>query len=257
MAMSGNELVKVGLSEDEFVKAAQDNQGYTKDEGVIPFTRVMQPLSPQVGTVPGVVAGGFLNLATNKFSTELLVIPVDHRWNYTQWSAPQGEGGQFMQDWGDNEQGWQELCDPDQRMAYQPVTKTGNVILKARHFYIFDIDEIGDYERSILPFYATSLKVAKQWSTMQQYAPKINTSKGMLTPAYFYYTYKITLEESKNQKGRWFSPKVTANIVDNRYVSVLELPNGKAIWDAAIALRESLKAGDVRAANQNVDEDTY
>ena len=250
-------LLPATLSDDEFVKAAMGNKGFTKDEGTIPFMRVMQPLSPQVGN-GDVVAGGYLNLATNKFAKELLVIPVEVRWNYTEWSAPQGEGGQFVMDWGENESGWQDKCDGAQKFAYQPVTKDGHVILKARHFFIFDLDDNGGYERAIFPMYATSLKVAKVWSTMLQYAPKINTSRGMMTPAYFYYTYKLTLEEQKNAKGRWFVPKVTANIIDNKQVSVLELTNGKAIWDAAVKLREDLASGEAKAAAQETsEEDTY
>ena len=42
----------VHFSDDEFVRAAMGNKGFTKDEGVIPFTKIMQPLSPEVGTVP-------------------------------------------------------------------------------------------------------------------------------------------------------------------------------------------------------------
>jgi hypothetical protein len=242
-----------GLSEDEFMQAAAENKGFTKDESVIPFTRIMQPLSPQMGSIPGMNAGDFLNIATNKVingKEGMIVIPVLIKWNYTEWSAPQGEGGQFVQDWGEDETGWQNTCEPDQRNAYQPITKDGHVILKARHAFIFQIDEIGDVERSILPFSATSLKVARQWSSMMQYAPKISTRNGMMTPAYFYYTYKITTEEVKNNKGRWFQPKVSANIVDGKFITVLDCPNGKAIWDAAVALRDQLKAGEVTAAAQ-------
>ena len=254
-----NGALPTTIDEDAFIKAAMSNKGFTKDEGTIPFMRVMQPLSPQVGTIPGVTAGGFLNLATNKFEKELLVIPVDVRWNYTEWSAPQGEGGQFVMDWGSNESGWQEKCAGDQKFAYQPVTTDGHIILKARHFYLFSIDEIGDYERSIFPMYATALKIAKVWSTMLQYAPKVQTSRGMMTPAYFYYTYKLTLDEVKNTRNqRWFQPKVTANITDNKYQTVFDLPNGKAIWEAAVKLREDLDSGEAKAtAQEGQGDDTY
>lgn len=240
-----------GLSEDDFIKAAQENQGFTKDESVIPFTKIMQPLSPQVGVVPGANPGMFVNLATSKVidgKEGMIVIPVINQWNYTEWSATKGEGGQFVRDWGTDESGWQALCDPDQKNAYQPVTKDGHSILKARHFFLFQIDEIGDVEVSIYSFEATALSVAKQWSSMMQYAPKISTRNGMMTPAYFYYTYKMTTEEVKNAKGRWFKPKVAANIVDGKFITVLDCPNGKHIWDRAVAFKESLNAGDIRAA---------
>src|SRR5580765_3841382 len=109
--------VHLGLSEDEFIKAAQENRGFTKDETIIPFTRIMQPLSPQMGTIPMLNAGDFLNLATNKIvngKEGMIVIPVISIWNFTEWSAPQGQGGQFVRDWGEDESGWQAQCDNDQ-----------------------------------------------------------------------------------------------------------------------------------------------
>ena len=234
------------------------NKKFTKDEGVIPFIRVMQPLSPQVNDA-GISPGGFLNLATNKYSKDLLVVPVDVRWNYTEWSAPQGEGGQFVRDWGENDKGWQDLCEGSQKFAYQPVTKDGHVILIARHFYIFDINaETGEFERCIFPLYATGLKIAKAWSTMLQFAPKVATSRGMMTPAFFYYTYVVTLDEVKNTRNqRWFQVKINPNIVDNKYIPVMDLPNGKAIWDAAVRLREDLTSGVARAESQVESEEGY
>lgn len=247
----GNEL-----SEDEFIKAAQENEGFTQKESVIPFTKIMQPLSPELGSVPNAVPGVFLNVATNKIvdgKEGMIVIPVLVQWNYTEWTATKGEGGQFVRDWGEDESGWQALCENDQKNAYQPVTKEGHSILKARHFYIFQISEIGEVEISILSMSATSLKIAKSWSSMMQYAPKISTRVGMMTPAYHYYTYKITLEENKNQKGRWFQPKVVYNMVEGKLITVLDCPNGKAIWDQALAFRESFKGGEIKAAAQIED----
>ena len=254
MSDSKDVAIAGGLSEVDFIKAAETNKGFTRDESVIPFTRIMQPQSPQVGTAPWIVPGVYMNLATSKVNKELLTVLVSHMWNYTEWTAPAGQGGQFVKDWGEYDKGWKELCDKDQHDAYQPVTKEGHSILKARHFYMLTVDEIGEFEPTIYPFSATSLVVAKNWSAMVQYAPKVKTSQGLLTPAHFYYTYIMTIEEQKNAKGRWFKPKVAANIVDNKYVSVLELPNGKAIWDAASKMRDGLQAGEFRASSPD-DED--
>lgn len=245
----------IHLSEDEFIKAAKGNKPFTKDEGVIPFMKIMQPLSPEVGSIPMATPGVFLNAATNKVASELLVVPIDIRWSYTEW-VPREQGGGFVFDWGENEAGWQDKCEGDQKFAYQPVTKDGHNILRGRHVFIYSVDEIGDYDRSIFPMAGTALKVAKQWSSMLEYAPKVATSQGMITPAYFYYTYKLTTEEVKNSKGRWFIPKVTANIIDNKYQTVFDLPNGQAIWEAAVKLRESLNSGEMKAAKQE-DEQVF
>lgn len=243
----------LGLTEDEFVKAAQENQGFTRDESVIPFIKIMQPQSPEIGTIPGAVAGSFLHVPTSKTidgKTGMIVIPVLTIWNYTEWSAAKGDGGTLVKDWGEDESGWQAQCEVDQKTAYMPITKMGNHIQKSRHFYLFMIDDEGNVDVGILAMAATALKVARGWASMMQNAPKISTKNGLMTPAYFYYTYKLTLNEVKNQKGRWFQPFPAYNMVDNRIVPVLEMPNGKNIWDAALSFRDSFRAGDIKAASQ-------
>lgn len=253
--MSGNNenLPMIGgINEADFVGAAEQNERFGRDESVIPFTRILQPLSPQVGSVPGAQAGMFYNFATNTLNDGLIIcIPVVHQWNYTEWVS-RNDGGGFVKDWAEDEAGWQAQCDYDQRNAYQPVTKDGHAILKARHFFILQLQD-GNVEPSIFPFAGTSLKVARQWSSMMQNAPKIKTSKGMIVPAYFYYQYQITVEETKNNKGRWFLPKITPLIKDNKYVSILEHEHGKEIWRQAIEFRDGLKAGTFKAAS-TVDE---
>lgn len=248
----------LGLTEDEFIKASEENQGFTRDESIIPFTKIMQPQSPEIGVIPGCLPGAFLNVATSKVidgKTGMIVIPVLQIWNYTEWSAAKGEGGTLVKDWGEDESGWQALCDDVNKNAYMPVTKMGNHIQRSRHFYLFQIDDEGNVDVGILAMSATALKISRAWASMMQNAPKISTKSGMMTPAYFFYTYKLTAIEVKNNKGRWYQPFVAYNMVDNHIVSVLDMPNGKNIWDAALKFRDSFRAGDVKAASQIEAED--
>ena len=241
------------LPEHDFLEQAQHNEGFGRNESIIPFTRLLQPLSPQVGSTPGATPGVFFNQATNTVTESMIVIPILHQWNYTEWVS-RNDGGGFVRDWGEDEAGWQNMCDFDQRTAYQPMTREGHSILKARHFFILQLQN-GINETSILPFAGTALKVARQWSSMMQNAPKIKTSKGMVTPAYFYYQYNVTVEETKNNKGRWFLPKITPVVKDNRYVPVTEIENGLEIWKQAVDFRNSLRAGEVRAESVKVEEE--
>lgn len=247
-------MVPSQLNELDFIKEAGRNVKAKEDEGVIPFVRVMQPLSPQIGTVPNATPGAFVNTATNRVidgKEGMIVVPITVRWNFTQWVTRE-QGGGFVKNWGEDEKGWQDLCVDDQKYAYQPTTRNGHAIVRARHFYIFTLDEIGEMEWGLIPFTGTSLKVAKQWTSFLQYAPKLSTSQGMMTPAHFYYTYKVTTEEQKNNMGKWFLPKVSPNIRDGKYVSVMDYPNGKRIWDAAVAFRDSLNSGEIEAMSQDV-----
>jgi hypothetical protein len=247
------EIVSVDINEDAFIAEAQKNTGFSKDESIIPFTRIMQPLSPQVNSVPGAVPGSLLNIASGNVTDGKIgmnIIPITHQWNYTEWVTRE-EGGGFVADWGDDESGWQSKCDNAQKFAYKPITNDGHAIVKARHFFVFNLLEDGTVEPSLLPFTGTALKIARQWSSMMQNAPKLSTSKGMMTPAYFYYVYNLTAEEVKNNNYRWFEPRIKPVIKDGKYVSIMDYPNGKEIWQQAISFRDNLKAGTIKAARQD------
>lgn len=256
------DLTRIDIDEDEFIAQAEENKGFSQNESIIPFTRILQPLSPQLGVTPGAQAGMLLNVATGHLTggkEGMTIIPLQHRWNYTEWT-PREEGGGFVADWDEDDTGWQSKCEPDQKYAYKPMTRDGHVIVKARHFFIFNLLN-GEFEPSILPFTGTGLKVARGWSSMLQNAPKIMTSKGMMVPAHFYYLYKLTVEEVKNSQYRWFEPRI--NLVTNeegKAVSIFDLNEGKNIWQAAVQFRNDLKAGTIKAASQEAEaqaEDTY
>ena len=246
-----------GIDEADFVQQATEQEKFKKDEAVIPFSRILQPLSPQLNEVPGAAAGMIHNAATNNLidgKKGCLIVPVKHQWSYTEWVSRE-DGGGFVADWGESEDGWQSKCDLDQRIAYKPVTRDGHVIVKARHFAIFILYEDGTIEPSILPFTGTALKVARQWSSMMQNAPKLMTSKGMMTPAFFYYVYQLNTELVKNNSYTWYEPRVKPLIKENKFISIMDFPNGKEIWDMSIAFVKSLRAGTVRGEAQQVEYD--
>ena len=246
------ELANIGISEEDFVAQSEANTRFAKDESVIPFTRIMQPLSPQLGSTPGAVAGSLLNVATGTVVDGKLgmsIVPILHQWNYTEW-VPREEGGGFVADWGEDEAGWQAKCDNDQKYAYKPMTNDGHVIVKARHFLTFVLLGDGTVESTILPFTGTGLKIARQWSTLMQNAPKIETSKGMMTPAYFYYVYSLRTEQVKTGQYTWYEPRIKLLMNENKPVSVVDIKNGAKVWKSAIEVRDSFKAGTIRAASQ-------
>jgi hypothetical protein len=257
---SDSENLPSVIGEEDFIKQAKLNEGFKVDESVIPFTRILQPLSPQLRSIEGATAGMMYNFASGTLidgKTGFKCICVLSEWNYTEWT-PRNEGGGFIKNHGADEASWQALCNVDQHYAYQPVTKDGHSILKARHFAILQLKEDGNVESSIFPFAGTALKVARQWTNMLQNAPKLKTSQGMLTPAYFYYQYKVTVVEEKNAKGHWFLPHVDLVSKDGKAVSIMEHVNGKEIWEQAIKFRDNYKSGDIKAESQDTtSEETF
>lgn len=267
----------IGISDDEFLQAAADNEDFGRQDQVIPFLRILQPLSPQVQEgeplyVPGAKVGMFWNAASNTIhdgNKGILMIPIAHQYNYVEW-IPRNEGGGFVKDWKADESGWQQLCDADQKTAYQPRTKDGHVIARARHFFIYQFDpDTADIELSILPFVATSLRIAKSWSSMMLNAPKVRVGDKPVVPPYHYYVYHLQSERVTNAKGTWYLPKIRHHIKDNKYQTIFDMPNGNALWKMAGEFKESLREGKIQiesqagsdqmadSGNNNKDEDTF
>ena len=247
-----SEIIKNEIDESELIDQASQNEGFTASESVIPFTRILQPLSPQLNSTPGASAGMLLNIATGRLTDGkkgMTIIPILHRWNYTEWT-PREEGGGFVADWQTDEAGWQAKCEGEQKYAYKPMTRDGHVIIKARQFFIFSLFDDGTIESSVLPFTGTGLKIARQWSTIMQNAPKIKTSKGMMTPAYFYYLYDFKTEQVKNNQYSWYEPRIQLLKEHDKAVSIVDIPGGLEIWKQAIAFRDSFNAGTLIAASQ-------
>jgi len=254
--MSDNQQVAIlpgGLTEEELRKASEaSQQGFDRSEQVIPFLRILQPLSPQIQDMPGAKPGQFCNIATGKLNDKKLIVPIVHQWNYTEW-LPEREG--FVKDWGEDMQGWQNECDAENKNAFKPITKSGNNILIARHFFVFDIDEEdNDIEACIMPFTGTMLTRAKSWSSKITYAPKIKTGNGLVRAPFYYYNYRMTTEIIKRGPYTWYLPIINLNMENGKAISTLDLPNGKAIWDAARRFEESYNAGEIKVASQEEEE---
>jgi len=100
--MADNEITTVSdIEEDEFVAQAQTNVGFSKAESIIPFVRILQPLSPQLQTTPGALPGMIMNIANGRLFDGKIgvhIVPIMPMWNYTEWT-PREDGGGFVKDW--------------------------------------------------------------------------------------------------------------------------------------------------------------
>ena len=84
----------LGIDEDEFVRESKANEQFSSRESVIPFTKVMQPLSDM--SAPGAVPGSLVQMSNNRVidgKTGVTIIPILHEWNYTEWVSRENGGG--------------------------------------------------------------------------------------------------------------------------------------------------------------------
>jgi len=256
--MSENLPTIISAEEQEIIDLAKRNKRFERDELVIPFLKILQPLSPIVqegeANVPGAKPGMLYNTSSEQLhdgKTGIVCCVVGHQKSVTEW-IPRAAGGGFVRDWGVDD-AWKASCEPNQRDAYQPVTKSGNNILKSRLFYLFQIDtETGEYDPSVISMPNTFAKVASRWATMLN-NERTRLSNGTLAfvPHYFY-TYRLTTELKKNNKGVWYVPRVTKNADETgNGIKLKDLKNGPHLWEAAKQFQESLNEGAVRVDDQD------
>lgn len=254
------------VSDDELIEAADNNTMFSADQMILPFLKVLQPLSPAVqqGTneyVPGAKAGSFLNTATQEVydgTTGIIIVPITHKTSYVEWKS-RADGGGLVKDWNDSLD-WQNICEPNQRNEYRPVTRNGTEIVKSiLHFVLIVDKETGTFTPCVWSFFGTMIKRSKRWATTMQNA-MIQTKQGMRNAAHSYYTYKVTTELESNNKGKWYSPKIVPNIevVDGKqiWVSVNHLQNGRAIWDKSIEYKKSIMEGSLQIGSMEREHDT-
>ena len=253
---------KISSDEERLIQLAEENTKFERDELVIPRLKMLQPLNPEVqeGTpqyVPGAKAGMLYNTSSGKLTAGqpgMIVCVIGHTRQVIEW-IPREAGGGMVRNWGLDD-GWKALCEPHQRDSFQPTTRDGHQIDKQRSFLIFDIDEkTGVIDPSFFNMRSTSNKVANRLSTMLTQA-RIKLSDGrIIAPPHYYYTYKIALEFVTNDKGRWWTPKITSHMDDKgRHKRTEDMPNGKAIFEQAVMLRQQLMEGTIQQQTDDYGE---
>jgi hypothetical protein len=241
------------ISDDEILEEAQRDKVFGTDQLIVPFLKILQPLSPNVQEGlpdynPLAKPGMFFNTATGRLydgKTGIVLVPISHQRSYTEW-VPRSEGGGFIKDWGESATAWNHLCERDQVGAYRPKTKDGHEILHSQLHYAYIVDvTTGEFNPVVFAFAGTLLKRARAWASLMANA-KIQTSDGPRPAAHSYYTYKATTEIQRNDKGAWYLPKIGPNMVDEKWLSVRDIPGGAEIWRSAKMFRQSLLEGTIR-----------
>jgi len=240
--------------EEELIKLSQRNTKFERNDLIIPLLKVMQPSSPEVleggaQYVPGARPGMFYNTSSGKLTPGqegMLCCIIGHQRKVMEW-IPRTAGGGLVKRWGmDN--GWKTLCDPDQIDALNPVTREGHTIDKRREFLIFDIDpSTGNTDPSFFSMRGTAMRIAAQLSNMLV-GNKIRLGDGrIITPPYYYFVYKCTLERMTNDQNQmWWLPKFTKHVKDGQHVKTQDMPNGKEIYEQAKIFQEQFLEGTIQ-----------
>jgi hypothetical protein len=239
--------------EEQLAKLAEKNNKFERSELVVPRLKILQPLNPEVQEgsnqyVEGAKPGMFYNTSSGKLTPGqqgIIMVVVGHQRQTIEWVS-RDQGGGLVKIWGADE-GWKALCDKDQRDAFNPVTKEGHTIDKQRSFLIFDVNpDTGEYDPSFFNFRSTATRTANLLSTMlSQTRVKLGNGQ-VITPPFYYFTYKVTLDKLSNNKGTWWSAKIVKNTSkEGQHIKTQSLPNGEQIFQQAVLFQEQFMEGSI------------
>jgi hypothetical protein len=252
-------------AEERLIKLAEKNTKFESNELVIPRLKILQPLNPEVQEgenqyVAGAKAGMFYNTSSGKLTPGqegMAFIVIGHTRQTIEW-VPREAGGGLVKIWGMDE-GWKQLCDPAERDKFVPVTREGHTIDKQRSFLIFDVNiNTGEIDPSFFNLKGTGNRVASQLATMMSQTRTKMSNGQIITPPYYYYIYKMTLDRMTNNKGTWWSPRIVKYTDDKGFhVKTESLPNGEKIFNQAETMQEHFLEGGVTQADygEQVDDD--
>jgi hypothetical protein len=243
-------ITQVSAEEQRLIDLASKNAKFKQEDLVIPRLKILQPLNAEVQEggpqyVEGARPGMFYNTNSGKLTsgkTGMTVCIVGHQRNYVEW-VPRSDGGGFVKNWGQDE-GWRNNCeDPDN---WQPVTKDGHIIAKVRSFFLFDIDtETGEYDPSFMGLQGTQTRIASALCSMLMQS-KMKIAGKLYTAPFYFYTYKMTLDTMRNEKGSWFVPRIVKNVnEEGLHIKTTDMVNGQQIFEDAVNMQEQFMEGTI------------
>jgi len=263
---SVTEQVPATLSpeEQELIRLSELNSKFDRSELVVPRVKILQTGSPEAQEdsnqyIPGAKSGMFYNTANGKVTPGqegMICCIVGHQKLTIEW-LPRTTGGGLVKIWGMDD-GWKALCEPDQRDVFNPVTKDGHIIDKQRSFLIFDIDtKTGDAEPTFFNMSRTAIPRANRLSSMLTQTRMKMSDGRIITPPYYYYLYKCTLDRISNEKGNWWLPKFEKYGDDNaKHISVFDIPNGKEIYEKAKLFQSQFLEGTIQQESYEQPSDS-
>ena len=193
-------LAVMDLEED--AGAGLENLG--KGDLVMPFFKILQPLSPDVVDGDG-KAGAILNSATGATYESLNVIPCGYEKQYIEW-APRASGGGIKGVYPEGE-GLEMLKSCTRDDKGKDILPGGNLLVPTAVHYICAI--IDDYPvLGLVSMTSTNLKKSRKWNSVMQ-GIKMDGKNGKFTPPCFGHMYELVSHQESNNEGTWWTWEIT------------------------------------------------
>lgn len=244
----------VGTEPDDFfADAGSGLEDFSQSDMLIPYVRIVQALSKELQKnhakyLEGAEQGCFVNSATRKLysgATGFLAVPVafDHR--FMAWRPNQGGPAYDM----GNDPSKFNSVEPDEKGKRKD--ENGNELTDALQFFTILVDkETFEYELAVLNFTGTQAKKGRGWSSIihkrMERHPK---TQKLIRPAIWFYSYDITTQPEANDQGSWYG------FVIKEGPKVMDLQNGREIFNQAKEIRKAYSEGVVKGAVEQPDEE--
>lgn len=244
----------VDYGEDE--GAGQGDRG--RDDVLIPFMAILQPMSPQVvnETVAGAKAGMFINTATQeiydgKTGVEFVAV-LTGKHNFVEF-APRDEGGGFR---GNHLPGDKIVVDAEARRKAEGgkfgklKTEEGNELVETFYAFCIRLENGEPVDKFVIGFKSTMIKEYKRLMTRLENFKIRNSAGDLKNPPVYGIRLRATTEKQQNDQGTWFNIKVEPAMPEADGKNALRnslLPPGSEVLALGRAFRAQILGGDVEA----------
>ena len=125
------------------------------------------------------------------------------------------------------------------REGAREILPNGHELVKSDQHYCLVVDGDGSFQPAVIDMKSSQLKVSRRWKTqIAMQKVKHPKTEQMVTPAVYATMWNLSTTEESNDQGTW----------GNYQVSKVDLVNSRDLLQEAKAFRESIMAGEVKAA---------
>lgn len=227
---------------DDIFDTAGDGASFDSSEMQIPFVRILQAMSPQLSKkkpeyIEGASQGDLFNTVTGQYwdgEEGVIVIPCYQTTKYLEF-VPRDQGGGFMGEIPAND----PVLTRTSREGSKEILPNGNELVKSDQHYCLVVEDDGSFQPAVIDMKSSQLKVSRRWKT-QIAMQKVKHPKNgaMVTPAVYATMWRLSTTEESNDQGTW----------GNYSVAKVDLVSNRDLLMEAKAFRESIMAGEVKAA---------
>lgn len=229
-------------------RAGEGSKGATSEDYAMPFLSLLQSGSPQVKKtdarfIKEAQEGNFYNTVDKELfdgETGVTIVPCAYRRAFVEWIVRE-EGGGYC---GEFLPGAEPATVVDEKNR-DIIKESGHELKDTRYWYVLVIREDGTFEPAVIGMTRTQIRPSKAWFNLKSKNVWPDGKQRVAAPPDYVWTYIVkSVPQQKDDNSFW-----------NFDITRSEPVMNAAIIEAAKALHDSVKAGNIREATETLDEE--